>query len=180
MMRKDGVTLVELLVAMALIGVVLTGIFGIVVGTMRFSTASQGTSDRLRELTNATGYVVDQVRGARSAVSCGAECVELDVADVQGLALTGSSHSVQYAILARSDVDPSWLERGDGGERVLVERRGEDSYLVLDRLANDSSIDIAGGSVALAFQVRHTTRAGALLAPKNGPHLVEITPRNRP
>lgn len=180
MKRKDGVTLIELLVAVGLMGLVLTGVFGIVVGTMRFSTASQSTSDRLRELTNATGYVVDQIRGARSAIECGADCVEVDVAEVQRLELTGSSQPIQYAILARSDVDPSWLERGEGGEYVLVERRGEDSYLVLDRLTGDSGIEVDGGSVRLAFQVRHETRGGAVLAPSDSPYVVEMTPRNAP
>ena len=180
MTRRDGVTLVELLVAVGLMGVVLTGVFGIVIGTMRFSTASQGTSDRLRELTNATGYVVDQIRGARSAVACGTDCVVVDVAEVQGLDLTGSSQSVQYAILVRDEVNPSWLERGEGGGYVLVERRGTASFLVLDRLTGDSGIEVDGGNVTLTFQVRHEMRSGPVLAPSDGPYIVEMAPRNAP
>lgn len=61
-MSRKGFTLVELLVAIVILGVVLTGLLSLITGTLKFSTVSVSTSDRLRELNDVTGYMADSIR----------------------------------------------------------------------------------------------------------------------
>ena len=63
-MKRAGFTIVEILVAVLILGFVLTGLLALMTGTLNFSTVSVSTSDRLRELNDVTGYVADRVRGA--------------------------------------------------------------------------------------------------------------------
>ncbi|MBB5233829.1 PulJ/GspJ family protein [Deinococcus budaensis] len=61
---QSGLTLVELLVAMALIGIVFAMITNWQVSTLNISTRTNATSQRLSDLTDVTGYVGDRVRSA--------------------------------------------------------------------------------------------------------------------
>lgn len=61
---QAGLTLVELLVAMALIGIVFAMITNWQVSTLNISTRTNATSQRLSDLNDVTGYVGDRVRAA--------------------------------------------------------------------------------------------------------------------
>lgn len=62
--RKAGFTLIELVVAVGIVGLLLAGIGTFLNGTLRFSSNSIGNADRLRELNDVSGYVVDNLRRA--------------------------------------------------------------------------------------------------------------------
>lgn len=62
--RRNGFTLVELLIAIVILGVVLVGLLSLITGTLSFSSVSVSSSDRVRELNDVTGYIADRVRGA--------------------------------------------------------------------------------------------------------------------
>lgn len=61
---QAGLTLVELLVAMALIGIVFAMVSNWQVSTLSISTRTNAMSQRLTELNDVTGYVGDRVRSA--------------------------------------------------------------------------------------------------------------------
>lgn len=66
-MRKQGeggLTLVELLVAMAIMGIVFVLVTNWQVSTLSISTRTNALSQRLSDLTDVTGYVGDRVRAA--------------------------------------------------------------------------------------------------------------------
>lgn len=89
--RRAGFTLIELMVAVAVVGLLLVGIGAFLNGTMRFSSTSIGVADRMRELNDVSGYVVDNIRraesvdvGTCSALGSTYECVVLVVPEERG------------------------------------------------------------------------------------------------
>jgi len=60
--QQAGLTLIELLVAMALIGIVFAMITNWQVSTLNISTRTNAVSQRLSDLNDVTGYVGDRVR----------------------------------------------------------------------------------------------------------------------
>lgn len=61
---QQGLTLVEMLVAMAIMGIVFVLVTNWQVSTLSISTRTNAMSQRLTDLTDATGYVGDRVRAA--------------------------------------------------------------------------------------------------------------------
>lgn len=61
---ERGLTLVELLIAMAIMGIVFVLVTNWQVSTLGISTRTNAMSQRLTDLTDATGYVGDRVRAA--------------------------------------------------------------------------------------------------------------------
>jgi len=72
--RAAGFTLVELMVATGIVALLLAGMAAFLHGTMRFSSSTIATSDRLRELNDGSGYVVDNLR--RSSDVAVGSCVD--------------------------------------------------------------------------------------------------------
>ncbi|WP_104991455.1 type II secretion system protein J [Deinococcus sp. NW-56] len=64
MQAEQGLTLVEMLVAMAIMGIVFVLVTNWQVSTLSISTRTNAMSQRLTDLTDATGYVGDRVRAA--------------------------------------------------------------------------------------------------------------------
>lgn len=64
--RQSGFTLVELLVAMGLLGIVLMALNSVESLTMKSSVQLTGQANRLRNLQDSIGYVGDRVRVARA------------------------------------------------------------------------------------------------------------------
>ncbi|WP_034385480.1 type II secretion system protein J [Deinococcus sp. YIM 77859] len=72
MKRRDaGLTLVELLVAMAIIGIVFALVTNWQTSTLSISTRTNALSQRLSELNDVTGYVGDRVRSALAVRTSG-------------------------------------------------------------------------------------------------------------
>lgn len=67
-LRTHGLTLVEILVGLALLGIIMAAVLSLQVGTFRSASDIQGGADQLRELQISSGYLTDRVRTA-SAVS---------------------------------------------------------------------------------------------------------------
>lgn len=62
---RGGFTLVEVLVALAIMGVVLAGLFSLISGTLRFTSLSRAVSVSLEDVADAEGYLNDTLRYAR-------------------------------------------------------------------------------------------------------------------
>jgi prepilin-type N-terminal cleavage/methylation domain-containing protein len=67
--RNTGFTLVELLVAIAIFGVILAGLLALVRGTARFTSLNVAVSTSVEDLSDAEGYVIDSLREAKSVIS---------------------------------------------------------------------------------------------------------------
>lgn len=61
---EAGLTLVEMLIAMAIMGIVFVLVTNWQVSTLSISARTNATAERLSDLTDVTGYVGDRVRGA--------------------------------------------------------------------------------------------------------------------
>jgi prepilin-type N-terminal cleavage/methylation domain-containing protein len=68
-MRRQGFTLVELLVAIAVLGVVVGVLITVTAGTLTFSARVISDAERLAELRDVTGYMSDNIRRARAVLT---------------------------------------------------------------------------------------------------------------
>ena len=62
---KQGFTLVELLVAIALLGIILTGLLSLVRGSLRFTSLNSAVSFSVEDVADAEGYLTDKFREAK-------------------------------------------------------------------------------------------------------------------
>ena len=96
MRRTTGLSLVELLLAMAIVGIVLSALLSLTVGTTRVMQTTSSTADVLRDLSDVTGYIGDNIRRARHvlptatvngescAVTAALPCFALVIGDIEG------------------------------------------------------------------------------------------------
>lgn len=68
-MRRQGVALVELLVAIAVLGVVIGVLIAVTSSTLTFSARAISDAERLAELRDVTGYMSDNIRRARTVLT---------------------------------------------------------------------------------------------------------------
>lgn len=64
--RIRGFTLVELLVALALLGVIVAGLLALTRGTLRFTAITQAGAMAIEDVADAEGYLMDRFRAARA------------------------------------------------------------------------------------------------------------------
>jgi prepilin-type N-terminal cleavage/methylation domain-containing protein len=69
MMGRAGLTLIEMLVVTAILGLLLAGLARMAVGTLQVTSLSQSQSEQLVTLKDAVGYISDQVRSSTSLFS---------------------------------------------------------------------------------------------------------------
>jgi prepilin-type N-terminal cleavage/methylation domain-containing protein len=139
MTRNAGISLIELLVAMAILGVVMSALLALTGGTISFTRSATVMSDAVGGLSDVTGYVGDRVRGARhvfsSATVDGVAC-QLDAATPCFAVVVGRIEGagpaidrydfLAYRLVARSTIatalkrDNTWA---DANTFVLVEQR---------------------------------------------------------
>lgn len=62
--RTPGFTLVEVLIVLAILGIILVAVMNVQVGMMRDSARVTGQANRLQELEDASNYVADRLKGA--------------------------------------------------------------------------------------------------------------------
>ncbi len=64
-MKHQGISMIEVLIAILILGTVLTALLRLTVGSLTFSAISVSTAERLQELNDATSYVADNLRRAK-------------------------------------------------------------------------------------------------------------------
>ena len=67
--NTSGFTLVEILVAIAILGIVLAALFNFSRSTLRFSSTTSAVSDSVADLSDAEGYLTDAMRNAKVVLS---------------------------------------------------------------------------------------------------------------
>lgn len=65
-LKQAGVTLVEMLISMLILGFILTMVISVEANTLKFSTRQQDNSLQLTSLVEATGYMGDMIRQSTS------------------------------------------------------------------------------------------------------------------
>jgi|GEM_PF-1121861 len=68
-MRRQGFSLVEVLVAIAVLGVVIGVLITVTASTLTFSARAISDAERLAELRDVTGYMSDNIRRARAVLT---------------------------------------------------------------------------------------------------------------
>ncbi len=132
-----GFTIVELLVAAVIFGIVLAGVGSFLIGGLRFSGAATIAADQLREVNDASGYLSDMVRrsarlGSSTGSDCGGDatavsCISLVVPAADTAARSVEwYHGVQFHLIERGTVpaaqrsDDAWA---DDNTWAIVEYR---------------------------------------------------------
>lgn len=92
-----GFTLLELLVATAIVGVLISAIVVLTGGFLRYSGRVSTINDRLAELSDASGYIATNVRGAMQVIGGGASSVDITA---DGNTFTCSTTSVDGPCIA--------------------------------------------------------------------------------
>ncbi|MDL2344039.1 type II secretion system protein [Deinococcus sp. MIMF12] len=142
---ERGLTLVEMLIAMAIMGVVLVLVTNWQVSTLSISTRTNAMSQRLSDLTDVTGYVGDRVRSAlrvRVAQSGsgikinGSDCTDdnpcllVVLPENTDTGVITKYNLYVYRIAPRSDVNADFKVTDEWAEDAVVilnEYRSEDS-----------------------------------------------------
>ncbi|MFC4427726.1 PulJ/GspJ family protein [Deinococcus navajonensis] len=145
--RAQGLTLVELLVAMAIMGIIFMLITQWQVSTLNISTRSNAMSRSLGDLNDLSGYLGDRVRaavrvrvatsglsvnaGAGSACSADRPCLAVVLPEYSPSGVVSRYNLYVYRMMPRSavthpddKVEDPWAE---GQVQVLKEYRSEDS-----------------------------------------------------
>jgi len=76
---RRGISLVEVLVAVAILGIVLAALLSLTVSTTSFTARSTVISDVTRDLSDASGYLSDAFRQAASVVDLSGGTVSFDL-----------------------------------------------------------------------------------------------------
>lgn len=137
--KRAGFTLVEVLVAVFILGVVLAGLLSLITGTLRFSTASTSTSDRLRELNDVTGYLADSIRRSTEVLTsstvngetCDIDsetepCFSVVVPEADGGNAINKYTQLFYRVMPRSELSTDYKavdEWADDNTYVILEYR---------------------------------------------------------
>lgn len=94
---RAGLTLIELLVAMAIFGILLGAVTAFLSGSIRFSSVAITSADRTRELNDVTSYLLDRAREASSVAvgTCGAAAAHCAVLTVPVLDQVGLARQIE-------------------------------------------------------------------------------------
>ncbi len=106
-MKRDGFTLVEILIAIVILGVVLSGLLSLTTGTLNFSTVAVSSSDRIRELNDVTGYLADSIRRAVHVV----ETSTINPASAPNSGVCKVSEHTCFAVVVPETVDGTTIDK---------------------------------------------------------------------
>lgn len=153
-LRRSGFTIVELLVAMAVLAVVLGLLTVLTSSTLRLSSRTIGDSERMLPLRDAVGYMSDSVRRASTVKSsCDlwtadpeTQCLDVVVPLLDANEQIVGEERITYRYLPRSDLPGE----SDLGAAFAPGPDDDDTYAILEYSvtpATDSPMDQQGSLV---------------------------------
>lgn len=139
-----GFTLVELLIAMAIVGVIFVLILNWQTSTLQISTRANTLADQLSELNDLTGYVGDRVRSA--------EAVRLNGFSVNGDSCDSTTPCLAVLSLTE-DVSGTTVTRT--WNRLVFRVEPRSGWTSLDKV-NDTWADTAANRIVIVREYRDT------------------------
>ncbi|WP_448377789.1 PulJ/GspJ family protein [Fervidobacterium sp.] len=201
---KRGFTLLEILVALAVLAIFTTALLAFTQGTLSANRLARKQAQLLEELKDAAGYLADTLQEAQTVLSSatvnGQSCAPPTCLAVLLPEPGGKCALRAYRLEPRSGVGDDYKSPdlwADGNTRTLREYRlgGQDCsattftsaqpYVVLD-LVDDSSLDffqVQSSPLAVTLNIRLKAREGGrvLYVPGAGEvYRVQVYPRNAP
>ncbi len=202
---RRGFTLLEILVALAVLAIFTTALLAFTQGTLTANRVARKQAQLLEELKDAAGYLADTVQGAQrvlpSATVNGRGCQPPTCLAVLLPESGGACALRAYRLEARSAVGDDYKSPdpwADANTRMLREYRlggqscsaatfsGAQPYVVLDLVDNDSTLaffQAQTSPTAITLNIRLKAREGGrtLLVPGAGQtYSLRVYPRNTP
>jgi prepilin-type N-terminal cleavage/methylation domain-containing protein len=201
---RRGFTLLEILVALAVLAIFTTALLAFTQGTLTANRVARRQAQLLEELKDAAGYLADTLQGAQRVLSSatvnGRGCQPPTCLAVL-LPEGGACALRAYRLEARSDVRDDYKSPdpwADANTRTLREYRltgqscsattfsGAQPYVVLDLVDNDSTLaffQVETSPTAITLNIRLKAREGGriLFVPGAGQtYSLRVYPRNAP
>jgi prepilin-type N-terminal cleavage/methylation domain-containing protein len=201
---KRGFTLLEILVALAVLAIFTTALLAFTQGTLTANRVARKQAQLLEELKDAAGYLADTLQGAQRVLSSatvnGSACQPPTCLAVL-LPEDGACALRAYRLEARSDVGDDYKSPdpwADANTRMLREYRlrgqscsattfsGAQPYVVLDLVDNDNNLaffQVQTSPTAVTLNIRLKAREGGriLFVPGAGQtYRLRVYPRNTP
>jgi len=201
---RRGFTLLEILVALAVLAIFTTALLAFTQGTLTANRVARKQAQLLEELKDAAGYLADTLQGAQRVLSSatvnGRDCQPPTCLAVL-LPEGGTCALRAYRLEARSGVGDDYKSPdpwADANTRMLREYRlggqscsattfsGAQPYVVLDLVDNDSTLalfQVQTSPTAITLNIRLKAREGGriLFVPGAGQtYSLRVYPRNAP
>jgi prepilin-type N-terminal cleavage/methylation domain-containing protein len=201
---RRGFTLLEILVALAVLAIFTTALLAFTQGTLTANRVARKQAQLLEELKDAAGYLADTLQGAQRVLSLatvnGRDCQPPTCLAVL-LPEGGACALRAYRLEARSDVGDNYKSPdpwADTNTRTLREYRltgqgcsattfsGAQPYVVLDLVDNDNNLalfQVQTSPTAITLNIRLKAREGGrtLYVPGAGQtYRLRVYPRNTP
>jgi prepilin-type N-terminal cleavage/methylation domain-containing protein len=207
---RRGFTLLEILVALAVLAIFTTALLAFTQGTLTAHRVARKQAQLLEELKDAAGYLADTLQGAQRVLSSatvnetatvnGRDC-QLPTCLAVLLPEGGTCALRAYRLEARSDVGDDYKSPdpwADANTRMLREYRlggqscsattfnGAQPYVVLDLVDDASTLaffQVQTSSTAITLNIRLKAREGGriLFVPGAGQtYSLRVYPRNTP
>jgi prepilin-type N-terminal cleavage/methylation domain-containing protein len=200
---RRGFTLLEILVALAVLAIFTTALLAFTQGTLTANRVAQRQAQLLEELKDAAGYLADTLQEAQRVLSSatvnGRGCQPPTCLAVL-LPEGGACALRAYRLEARSGVGDNYKSPdpwADANTRMLREYRlggqscsattfsGAQPYVVLDLVDNASTLaffQVETSPTAITLNIRLKAREGGriLFVPGAGHYSLRVYPRNAP
>ncbi|MFZ8812891.1 MAG: PulJ/GspJ family protein [Thermus aquaticus] len=201
---RRGLTLLEILVALAVLAIFTTALLAFTQGTLTANRVAQKQAQLLEELKDAAGYLADTLQGGQRVLSSatvnGRGCQPPTCLAVL-LPEGGACALRAYRLEARSAVGDDYKSPdpwADANTRMLREYRlggqscsattfsGAQPYVVLDLVDNDNNLaffQVQTSPTAITLNIRLKAREGGriLFVPGAGQtYSLRVYPRNAP
>jgi len=204
---RRGFTLLEILVALAVLAIFTTALLAFTQGTLTANRVARKQAQLLEELKDAAGYLADTLQGAQRVLSSatvnGRGCQPPTCLAVLLPEPGGACALRAYRLEARSDVGDDYKSPdpwADANTRLLREYRlggqscsatttifsGAQPYVVLDLVDNASTLaffQVQTSPTAITLNIRLKAREGGriLFVPGAGQaYSLRVYPRNAP
>ena len=202
---RRGLTLLEILVALAVLAIFTTALLAFTQGTLTANRVARKQAQLLEELKDAAGYLADTLQGGQRVLSSatvnGRGCQPPTCLAVLLPEPGGTCALRAYRLEARSDVGDNYKSPdpwADANTRMLREYRlggqscsattfsGAQPYVVLDLVDNDNNLaffQVQTSPTAITLNIRLKAREGGriLFVPGAGQtYSLRVYPRNAP
>jgi prepilin-type N-terminal cleavage/methylation domain-containing protein len=201
---RRGFTLLEILVALAVLAIFTTALLAFTQGTLTANRVARKQAQLLEELKDAAGYLADTLQEAQKVLSSatvnGRGCQPPTCLAVLLPEPGGTCALRAYRLEARSDVGDDYKSPdpwADANTRMLREYRltgqscsattfsGAQPHVVLDLVDNASALpffQVETSPTAVTLNIRLKAREGwrTLFVPGAGQYSLRVYPRNTP